>query len=237
MKIIDWIWPCLQDHFNGSLLCSKAEFDSRINSLLTPETAFQAGRCHGFYEVWEAFLIRAGFQHSKNEELTWLKNGIPLRMVHADDPQKISEPHHEQRVTVMTRALREIGVDSRNIQENIHGSHPAPLVFPNRLGSPESEDNKFARKQIQRDLQRGTLLRWPFKGYRPAVILPLAVVRTPGRKPRLIIDARYTNLFLQYFPFHYEQVRDAVCMMESHGYNVMATFDFKSGYHHLMFAT
>jgi hypothetical protein len=82
-------------------------------------------------------------------------------MVSADDHQKVLEAHHEQRVRGMSRARGEIGLDAQEIQASLSGSRPSPHVVPNRLGTPDSEDYAFARKQVDRDLKLGTLMKWP----------------------------------------------------------------------------
>ena len=83
-------------------------------------------------------------------------------------------------------------------------------------------------------LLRRVVLRWPFAGRRPWLVLPLAVAVDAYGKRRLILDARFLNWFLQYLPLTYEQLQQLVAGIEQGHYIVVD--DQHSGYHHARMA-
>jgi hypothetical protein len=65
----------------------------------------------------------------------------------------------------------------------------------------------------------------------PVIIHPL-VVATTGGKQRLILNARYANLFMKALPFRYERLRDILGFTKACYF--MSNRDLKSGYYHVL---
>lgn len=89
-------------------------------------------------------------------------------------------------------------------------------------------EEKFVRDEIVRLVANGAIERCD----RPCVISPLSVVR--GKKLRLIHDLSSLNVFLHKTRFRLEDLSSAWYSLPLNGY--LATFDLRSGYHHLSIA-
>lgn len=159
-----------------------------------------------------------------------IHEGIRLQWCHPLDERKVQEPHHNRRVKGVKCLLRGLGYNQDEATEVVEKDHLTPAAFPNRLSS--AQEKEFARKEIQKNLACGAVIKWPFARSRPWVVLPLAVCTNHAGKQRLIVDGRYLNLFLQWLPFKYETVKDAVRMIIENEW--MWTIDYKAGYHHLL---
>lgn len=171
-----------------------------IAAAATPEADMYRGRCHSFLPAWLALAELAGIQDE--EVLRWLRGGVALRWCETNDAQKATEPDHARKHADVCRALREAGFTQVQVRGAFAGATPAPAVFPKRLSDPA--DLEFARGEVRVGLRRGAMVRWPWRRARPRVVLPLFVARSSSGKRRLILNARYVNLWCQYYPFAYE---------------------------------
>ena len=108
-------------------------------------------------------------------------------------------------------------------------------------GPPASLHHRpFPVKPEHRAFVRGELQRWLDSGYvreltaqeakRQPVILP-AFVANSDSKPRLVIDARYTNKHCAKRSVKYEDLRDLALVIRPGDH--LISFDIKDGYHHL----
>jgi len=88
---------------------------------------------------------------------------------------------------------------------------PQPIWLPNHRSFEENKP--FALEAVAKLARSRSLLEWPFP-FPPRVVLPLGVAIVEGRKPRLVLDGGYVNLFLKYLAFKYEGVRERPgCML------------------------
>jgi hypothetical protein len=78
--------------------------------------------------------------------------------------------------------------------------------LPNHRSFEQNE--QFGREAVSKLHACGAAKKWPFP-WPPRVVLPLGVAIVEGRKPRLVLDGGYTNLFCRYRQFRYEPVRHA----------------------------
>ena len=160
-----------------------------------------------------------------------VRAGAPLQWCDSAQARaaKQNEPRHAQKVAGEVRALRAAGYAAAEAHGVVRASRPAPVVLGNRLAEASSE--QFAWDEVQVARKRRVVLRWPFAGTRPWLVLPLSVAVSASGKRRLIFNARYLTLFLAYLRFSYETLRDLVAALLSGGY--ISTKDLRAGYHHV----
>ena len=108
--------------------------------------------------------------------------------------------------------------------KRVYGHYPPPYAQQNRV---PAEFFPWVRSEISKWERNGVIVRQS-ESLRASVILPLTI---EPKKPRLIHDAQYLNLFLKDVPFS----MDGVGKIPQAGWLGMFMFsvDHKSGYHHV----
>lgn len=198
---------------------------------LLPETDFRAGALHARVIMWETYCEMAGFQdHEVQLELDIIRNGVRLQWCSPLDEYKKQEARHRQKVTGVRNQLSRAGYAAAQVKDILEGPEVASVALPNLLD--DEQNMAFAKEQIDKNIRCGALIPWPFVGTRPALVLPLAVVKNSYGKRRLIVDGRLLNLRQQRLPFKYETASDAVRMLTD--YEWAWTLDVKAGYHHVL---
>ena len=90
------------------------------------------------------------------------------------------------------------------------------------------DNSEFVTSEIQKLVQTGALL---FVQDKPTVVNALTVATNASGKNRLVLDLRTINPLLLVPSYKYEDVQTASAYFKKD--SVMATFDLKSGYHHV----
>lgn len=115
--------------------------------------------------------------------------------------------------------------------KNYDCDSPPPRVFrnnwPDGLTSTGEAPESWAWEKIRADISTGAVVEVP---YRPRVVLPLSVELS---KPRLIHDARYTNLWCDSQGFRMDRVGTVPATFQQRSQFV--SYDHKSGYHAFLF--
>ena len=214
-------------------------FLSEVHAALHPTASMKGGQLSQFLPVWRRLAALAppgGDREQADRVLKWIQHGAPLQFCHTQDPQKSREPNHARKRAGVARSLAHAGYTPAQIGRAMSGKFPQPVAIGNRL--PDARALEFARGQVQKDLRKGVLAEWPQRwrrsGRRPWLMLPLSVAEDAYAKQRLIFDARYLNLFLQYLPFNYDRLQHLLASTQAGQFIV--TDDLKSGYHHLAMA-
>ena len=102
------------------------------------------------------------------------------------------------------------------------------MHFKNRVSVRLHAD--FVAAEIQQLLRKGVIKPW--QGTTPiTVISGLGVAVDRLSKKRLILDARYVNLWVAYEAFSYEKLADVPGYLQPEDYIILT--DMKSGYHQL----
>ena len=93
------------------------------------------------------------------------------------------------------------------------------------------EHQKFLLEEERKLRETHSIFPWQGLGMSgpPTLIHGLGVVVNRKGKKRLIVDARYLNLFLRYLALKYESLADAIAQLQQGDY--MWLTDFNSGYH------
>lgn len=210
---------------------TQAEFLRHIHRNMRAVDSLQGGQLAAYRRVWVEMWDALGRPQQWQEVLQWLQ-GFPGMFCHPQDEVKVTEPDHARKVSGVCAALRHEGVPPHEAQRMLQQPQPPAAVFSNRFAS--SEDEEFAAAEVRANVDRGSVLRWPFQGWRPWVVLSLTVARNAVGKRRLVLDARYINLWLRYVPFKFETVFDVVRRGTEGAF--MSTWDLKAGYHHVLMA-
>lgn len=202
-----------------------------MHSRMRADADLAGGQLAGYERVWRAAHAAMGYPQHWWDVLAWVR-GFPGIFCDPQGAGKCAEPRHQRRVNGVIIALRQEGLVDSVIRNMLRERMPASVLFSNRL--PSEEDMQFARKEVAENVRRGSVWVWPFKHCRPHVVLALAVARNAEGKLRLILDARYVNLWLEYLPFSFETLADLVGQGAQGSY--MSTWDLRAGYHHVPLA-
>ena len=103
---------------------------------------------------------------------------------------------------------------------------PEDAFLKNNKSALDNSD--FVTTEIQKLLQTGALVQVQDK---PTVVNALTVATNAAGKHRLVLDLRTINPLLLVPSYKYEDVQTASAYFKKD--SVMATFDLKSGYHHV----
>ncbi|KAK9868491.1 hypothetical protein WJX84_009472 [Apatococcus fuscideae] len=108
---------------------------------------------------------------------------------------------------------------------------PGKVHFGNRVSAQQHAG--FMTQEIRQLRSTGTLPTWQEAGLSepPMVTHGIGVVENRKGKLRLIVDARYLNLFILYVLLHYENLQDAIYQLQQGHF--MWTTVLKSGYHQI----
>jgi hypothetical protein len=101
-----------------------------------------------------------------------------------------------------------------------------PPAFYAKNNASSLRNAPFVRAEIEKLLSKGYIEELQ---QQPYCCNPLTVVE--GVKPRLVLDLRHVNKFVQYVPFKYEDwscFEQIICKND-----YFVSFDFTAGYHHL----
>ena len=206
-------------------------FLQRVREHVRQDADMHGGMLSEYLPVWRQLAEHLPGDETLQRVLGWLEHGVPLWFCCPHDSQKQREPHHERKVRAMRAALLQAGRSATQIEDDLRQQQPAAAAFPNR---DTAEERPFMRSQVAAGVATGVVLQWPFASMRPWLLHGLSVATDAYGKQRLILDARYLNLFLQYFPFAYERLKDVLAFTEA-GYYIIVD-DLRAGYQHLRLA-
>jgi hypothetical protein len=187
-----------------------------LPSLLRDPKNFVAGTFTACHAVWAA-LLEGSKRKSARTVLGWGKT----RFVGT------AEAKPSKRDLVIGMLKRQ--VPESQIPHMLSGTLPHPVQFENHKSF--YDNSEFALGEVAKLIlwSAGTIVQ---EGEEfPIVIHPLGVAFTGG-KGRLIVNARYCNLFMKLLRFRYERLRDILGFTKEGFY--MADWDQKSGYYHVL---
>jgi hypothetical protein len=177
----------------------QAEAEAILASLptvLKNPDQFVAGTFTSCYPAWEAHL-KGSIRKSSKTVLGWSKNGVKPQFVGT------LEAKENKRKLVVGMLKRQ--VPAAEIPHMLSGDRPHPITFPNHKSF--YDDLKFALGEASKLVLWSAATIWREGMEKPLVIHPLRVAFTGG-KGRLIVNARYANMFMRLLAFHYERLRD-----------------------------
>ena len=182
---------------------------------------------------------RSGWQHSctypvrkVRKVLGWIEHGVPLKWTNPHSEAKKKEPMHERKRRGVLAMLTGVLGSYQKALDVLKKKLPESMVFPNRIAP---EDLPFAGEAVEALAKVKAAVIFDKTGKtRPKIVHSLSVARDSKGKPRLCLDCRYLNLFLEYCRFYYEKLSDVKGFLKEGDYFFLG--DFKSGYHHIPMA-
>lgn len=136
-------------------------------------------------------------------------------------------PRFQPRLLAVKELLRSTA-GLPNEERLLSQQQPQQVHFLNRVSVQQHAE--FVAAEIASLLRVGAIREWQ-SPEQPTVINGLGVVVNRLGKKRLILDARYINLFDAYNSFLYERLQDVPLLAGSQ--DCMMLTDFKGGYHQL----
>ena len=207
---------------------SHAEWAQQVHSIVLQPESFKAGFISTRLPVWQIYFDKYGWTSKAKMVCSWLKDGFNVQWVPIHHPSQLKHPRFQKRLKLVQDLLiKTVGPDRAMLA--LAGKEPQEVVFQNRVSVRIHRD--FVAAELSQLLLIGVIKQWDMQGPMITVINGLGVVENRKGKRRLILDARYINMFDKYTQFSYEQLDDVTSYVRPGDY--IALTDFKSGYHQL----
>ena len=192
---------------------------------------FVAGVPNSRLKAWERYFVWAQGQAPLTAEqqkvLNWLRHGVKLEWVGADSKTQSEHPRYQDRKQQVVELLKTtLPGQGQRVRELLKGDRPGEVQFANRKSVELHAE--FVRTSLEDLLHTGALME--VTGDKAQVCSGLGVVANRKGKLRLILDARYINLFDKYVSFTYEKLTDVPQYARPGDW--LCLTDFKAGYHH-----
>lgn len=209
-----------------------AELEGLWESCLRDEE-FVAGVPNECKEAWRAYFHwdRGGQELTREQKvvLTWLEEGVKVDWVPVEHPAQREHPRFGKRLQLVKELIEKTFPNQpAKAQELLCGNKPGSVQFPNRVSAEQHAG--FVQDAIDDMVRTGAVEAVSQRDVQ--VVSGLGVVANAAGKKRLILDARYINLYDKYASFSYEQLSDIPQYAQPGDY--LSLTDFKSGYHHFL---
>ena len=204
---------------------SDEEWLDQVKAFCLPVDLFQAGFISTRQAVWQKYFNTVGWTAKAKLIVDWLAKGLSIKFVPVDADCQTKHPRFEERLKLV-RNLLERNVGRAAVQDLLTGSQPHQVHFKNRVSVKQHIE--FVADTIQQLLQHGVIKPW--QEMTPiTVINGLGVALDRTSKKRLVLDARYVNLWVAYEAFSYEKLADIRGYLQPEDFIILT--DMKSGYH------
>ncbi|GAQ82637.1 putative Reverse transcriptase [Klebsormidium nitens] len=180
---------------------------------------FVAGSFERHLPAWEE-MLKDSKRESSKRVLKMLRSGVRPQFVGTD------EADTKKREQVQSMLARTVG--AAEVDAMLTGQVPHPVEFDNHRSF--YDNSEFAVGEVVKMVVNRTLEVYGPSDGKPKVVNPLGVVNLP--KGRLVVNARYVNLFSKRQAFKYETLREVLTFLTERGF--FTTWDFKAGYYHLL---
>lgn len=198
---------------------------AHVKSMLLPLEHFRAGFISTRIDSWQLYFQQFGMTAKARQILQWLEHGLDISWVPVDSLSQQKHPRYAKKVELV-RALLTKTVGAEQVASKLQGSEPQHVHFQNRASV--SIHAEFVDDNIKELLRTGAIRPW-LREEPITVSSGLGVALDRIGKKRLILDARYINLFDEYHSFSYESLADVPNYLKPDDF-VMLT-DLKAGYH------
>ena len=164
---------------------------------------------------------------ANDQDVNWVEHGVLLEFVHPVSPGQERHPHYHSKLQLVEQLLCD-AVGPGVVGSMLGRDSAAQVQFANRVSC--SMHKQFVDDTIHQLVRVGSVVAWQGP-WPPVVINGMGVVQNRKGKLRLILGARYVNMFVPYEHFTYERIADVPQYMQMCDCFVLA--DAKSGYHHI----
>ena len=213
--------PDAEDH------SSDAQLLAYLHEIMLDPVQFVAGNVSKHLVAWQALFAKLGHSRKSALVLYWIRHGVVLEFVSPFASGQQQHPRYHSKLKLVEQLLQDTaGPDA--VHSMLHRDLPAQVQFANRVSC--SMHKQIVDKSIHELVAVGSLMPWQ-RPQPPEVINGMGVVQNRKGKVRLILDARYVNMFVPYEHFAYEKLADVPEYMQAEDWFVLT--DAKSGYHHI----
>jgi len=196
-----------------------------VNGFLLPLKNFRAGFASTRLDAWQHYFLHFGMTAKAKQILQWLQQGLDIRWVACDAASQQKHPRYNKKIQLVKKLLHHT-VGPQGVEAAMQDTEPQQVHFANRISVGMHEE--FVDGAIQDLLKTGAIRPWTEQKDITVISgLGVAVERT-GKK-RLILDARYINLFDKYEGFSYESLSDVPQYLQPE--DLIMLTDLKAGYH------
>ena len=203
-------------------------WESSLVDILLPAEEYVAGFTQQNCAAWSEWISDKTPQG--RAALDAIREGLKFDFVQPTAECQTERHRHSQRLQQLQLLLSRL-VGKEQASSMLQSDRPAAMHFPNREWDAKSAD--FVHAEASRLREAGALRTWQELGMQqpPLLIHGLGVVENRHGKLRLVVDARYLNLFLRYLRFKYQGLQHVINLLQQ--FDWMYTTDFKSGYHQI----
>ena len=192
---------------------------------------FEAGVPNRRIKAWEEYFKWAQGEAPLSAEqlkiLSWLRHGVKVEWVGVDTEAQKGHPRYSQRRQQVWELLKgTVAGQGQRARELLQGDKPGKVQFANRKSVQLHE--AFVKTSLEDLLNTGAVRE--VAEDKVQVCSGLGVAANRKGKLRLILDARYINLFDKYVSFSYEKLTDVPQYAKPGDW--LCLTDFKAGYHH-----
>lgn len=180
---------------------------------------FVAGSFGRHLPAWEE-MLKDSTRESSKKVLKMLRNGVKPQFVGTAE----ADSHKREQVRTMLARKYSPG----EVEAKLNGQVPHEVEFENHRSFYDNAS--FAIGEVVKMVENTTLHVYGPADGKPKVVHPLGVVNLP--KGRLVVNARYVNLFCKRQTFKYETLREVLTFLTERSY--FTTWDFKAGYYHVL---
>jgi Reverse transcriptase (RNA-dependent DNA polymerase) len=238
---IDVLWEevqvALEECLGNATLLEGPQLQTKSDTLAQEwgkalrDDQFVAGVTNRRVAAWRQYFQWAEGEQALTPEqetlLTWLRHGVKIDWVGVDSQSQVKHPRFAIRKKQVGELLHStLPGQEQRVKELLRGNKPGSISFPNRKSV--SLNQEFVKSALDDLLLTGALRQ--VTEDQVQVCNGLGVVANRHGKLRLILDARYINLFDKYVSFSYEQLSDLPQYARAGDWLTLT--DFKSGYHH-----
>ena len=167
------------------------EWLAMVEQFLLPAEHFTAGYISTRQPLWREYFQTFGMTAKAKEILQWLAFGLDIKSVPVDSPCQHLHPRFAKRLALVQKLLEKtVGKDQ--VVGKLSGREPQQVQFRNRVSVQPYND--FAASEIATLVKLGVIQPWTLE--EPIIVINgMGVVEERKGKLRLVVDARYINLY------------------------------------------
>ena len=174
-----------------------AQYETELHRVMLDTSKYKAGNMQRHLAAWKIWLQQETDRARAKEAKRVIEEGVRSGFVHPKSQPQQQHPKHEQKLQQVERLLSKL-MGPGEARRLLDRQTPRAIKFPNKDSVDEHHD--FLLEEERKLRETHSIFTWQELGMSCPLTLIHGlgvVVNTKGKK-RLIVDARYLNLFLRY---------------------------------------